>query len=381
MTRLTVVLLTVFVDSFGFGIVIPFLPLYASSLGASGLEIGLLLATYSFAQMVVAPRWGRLSDRVGRKPIMVVAAAGTCASFVVLGIADNLAVIFAARALLGCFGVGYSTAQAWVADTTPVEERGRVLALVGASHSVGFALGPALGAVGVMTGGLSAPFWFAAGCAALSAVLAAMLLAATTPQLRMGSVPRLRDFAGNRPFAICVAVSFALTYAFSNIEATFALFTFDELAFTATENGLFFVLIGLCAAATQVLVTGRLARRFPEHVRVILGLVLLGAGAAAIPLATSGPVLVAPMVVLAAGFAITTPSLTAWVSRSAPADRQGEALGLSMSAAATARIAGPGIGGLMYDHLGHGWPFWVAGALLVATGVATWIVTRPGAPA
>ena len=148
MTRLTVVLLTVFVDSFGFGIVIPFLPLYASSLGASAFEVGLLLATYSLAQMVVAPRWGRLSDRIGRKPIMVIAAAGTCVSFVVLGIADNLAVIFAGRAVLGCFGVGYSTAQAWVADTTPVEERSRVLALVGASHSVGFALGPALGEIG-----------------------------------------------------------------------------------------------------------------------------------------------------------------------------------------------------------------------------------------
>lgn len=377
MTRLTVVLLTVFVDSFGFGIVIPFLPLYASSLGASGLEVGLLLATYSLAQMVVAPRWGRLSDRVGRKPIMVTAAAGTCVSFVVLGIADDLAVIFAGRALLGCFGVGYSTAQAWVADTTPIEERGRVLALVGASHSVGFALGPALGAVGVMTGGLSAPFWFAAGCAALSALLAATLLVAAPPRPRT-SVPRLRDFAGNRSFAICLAVSFALTYAFSNIEATFALFTFDELAFTPTENGLFFVLIGLCAAATQILVTRRLARRYAEHVRVILGLALLGVGAAAIPFATTGTILIAPMVVLAAGFAITTPSLTAWISRSAPADRQGEALGLSMSAAAMARIAGPGVGGLMYDELGHGSPFWVAGALIGATAVATWIVTRRG---
>jgi DHA1 family tetracycline resistance protein-like MFS transporter len=376
MTRLTVVLLTVFVDSFGFGIVIPFLPLYAHSLGASGLAVGLLLATYSLAQMIVAPRWGRLSDRVGRKPIMVIAAAGTCASFVLLGIADNLAVIFAGRALLGCFGVGYSTAQAWVADTTPIEERGRVIALVGAAHAVGFALGPALGAVGVMTGGLSAPFWFAAGCAALSALLAATLLTAAPPQPRASITPRLRDFAGNRSFVICLAVSFALTYAFSNIEATFALFTADELAFTPTDNGMFFVLIGLCAAATQVLVTRRLARRFPENVRVILGLVLLGAGAAAIPIASSGTNLIAPMIIVAIGFAITTPSLTEWVSRSAPAHRQGEALGLSMSAGAMARIAGPGLGGLMYDELGHGWPFWVAGSLLVAIGLATWIATR-----
>lgn len=376
MTRLTVVLLTVFVDSFGFGIVIPFLPLYAHSLGATGLHVGLLLATYSLAQMIVAPRWGRLSDRVGRKPIMVLAALGTCASFVVLGIGDNLALIFTGRALLGCFGVGYSTAQAWVADTTPIEERSRVLALIGASHAVGFALGPALGAVGVMTGGLSAPFWFAAGCAALSALLAGTLLVAAPPVPRTAAAPRLRDFLGNRSFTICLAVSFVLTYAFSNIEATFALFTADELAFTPTDNGLFFVLLGLCAAATQILVTRRLARRFAEHVRVILGLVLLGIGAATIPLASGGANLVAPMIVVAIGFAITTPSLTAWVSRSAPPDRQGEALGWSMSAAAMARIAGPGLGGLMYDELGHGWPFWVAGALLVAIGVATWLATR-----
>ncbi len=374
--RLAVVMLTVFVDAFGFGIVVPFLPLYAHSFGASGLHVGLLLATYSAAQMVVAPWWGRLSDRTGRKPIIVIAAAGTCASFVVLGFGGSLAVLFVGRAVLGCFGVGLSTAQAWVADGTPPEDRGRVLALLGAANALGFTLGPALGAVGVMTGGLSAPFWFAATCAGTNAILASIILPAVPPVPRSAHRPRLRDLAGNRSFVMCLVVSFVVTYAFSNVEATFTLFTSDELAFTPTDIGLFFMFLGLAAATTQIVVTRRLAGWMPEHQRVILGLTLLGIGAGFLPVARNGLELLAPMLVLAAGFAITSPSLTAWVSRSAPADRQGEALGLAQSSGAMARIAGPGLGGLMYDRLGHGWPFWTAAVLLATAAAATRIATR-----
>jgi DHA1 family tetracycline resistance protein-like MFS transporter len=374
--RLTVVLLTVFVDSLGFGIVLPFLPLYAHSLGAGGLEVGLLLATYSLAQMIVGPSWGRLSDRTGRKPIIVIAAAGTCASFVILGLAGSLAVVFVGRACLGCFGVGMATAQAWVADTTAPEERGRVLALLGAANALGFTLGPALGALGTMTGGLAAPFWFAAACAGINATLASIILPAVPPVARAVKRMRVRDLAGNRAFVICVVVSFVLTYAFSNIEATFTLFTSDELAFTTTENGLFFVYLGLSAALTQIFVTRWLASFLPEHLRVIVGLALLGIGAGLLPLVHDGLQLCGPMAVLAAGFGVTSPSLTAWVSRSAPSDRQGEAIGVAQSFGAMARIAGPGLGGLMYDQLGHGWPFWVAAVLLAGAAAATRLATR-----
>lgn len=370
------VLLTVFVDGFGFGMVIPFLPLYAHSLGASGFQVGLLLATYSLAQLVFAPLWGRLSDRIGRKPIIVIAAAATSASFVVLGSATTLPAVFVGRAILGSFGVGMSTAQAWVADATPEDERGRAMALIGASNAVGFTLGPALGALGVLSGGLSAPFWFAAVCAGGNAILASIILPKIAPRPRVVTTLRLHDLASSRSFVICLLVSFVLTYAFSNVEATFALFTADELAFTPTSNGLFFVYLGLAAATTQVLGTRWLATRMRDQGRVIVGLALLAIGAGTLPSVHGAAALFVPMAIMAAGFGVTSPSLAAWVSRSANAERQGEAMGFAQSASAMARVAGPGLGGLMYDRLGHGWPFWTAAILLAATAGATLLATR-----
>ncbi|HEX7843870.1 MAG TPA: MFS transporter, partial [Kofleriaceae bacterium] len=157
--RLAVLFAAVFMDQVGFGILVPFLPLYAKAFGASGLEVGLLLATYSAMQMLVSTWWGRLSDRIGRRPVIVAAAAVTCAGFVILGLAPSLPVVFAGRALLGSVGVGFATAQAWVADTTPPEDRGRALGQLSAIGASGFVLGPAIGALGIAIGGMRLPFF------------------------------------------------------------------------------------------------------------------------------------------------------------------------------------------------------------------------------
>ena len=374
--RLLVVLSTVFVDQLGWGIVVPFLPLYARSLGASALHVGLLLAVYSLAQMVVSPWWGRLSDRIGRRPLLIIAAAGECVGFVALGSASGLAMLFIARAWLGGFGIATATAQAWVADNVPVEERGRTMALIGAATALGFTLGPALGALGVASGGLAVPFWTAAGIAAANAVFAAIVLPRTPPVAQTARRARMRDVGSSRAFVVCLAVSFVLTYAFSNIEATFALFTRDALAFSVSDNGWCFALLGLSAAATQALGTRALARHMGEEGRVALGLALLATGAATIPVARDGLELIGPMLLLAAGFGVTSPSITAWVSKSAHPERQGEALGVTQSVSAMARVIGPGAGGLMFDRIGRASPFWTAGALIGMTAIATWYVSR-----
>lgn len=370
--RLAVLYAVVFLDQVGFGILVPFLPLYARTFGASAFEAGLLLATYSAMQMLVSTRWGRLSDRTGRRPILVVAAAGTCAGFVILGLAPSLAVVFAGRALLGGVGVGIATAQAWVADTTPPEDRGRAMATLGAIGGLGFVLGPAIGALGIAFGGMRLPFFVSAVFAAGNAVLAATLLPAAPPVAVQGGARRAGAW---RPIAPCLIVVFVLTYAFSNIEATFAMFTGAELGLGASGVGWLFVAMGGIAALTQVAVVGSLARRIDEPRRVALGLVILGAGAAVLPLAPSVEVLLAPLSAMAVGFAITAPSLTAWVSRRSPADRQGELLGLAQSTGALARVAGPGIGGLLFDHVGHASPFQIAAVLI--GGAALTALTRP----
>jgi len=371
---------TVFVDQLGWGIVVPFLPLYARSLGASALHVGLLLAVYSLAQMVVSPWWGRLSDRIGRRPLLVIAAAGGCVGFVVLGSAGGLVTLFIARAWLGGFGIAMATAQAWVADNVGLEERGRTMALIGAASALGFTLGPALGALGVASGGLAVPFWIAAGCAAANAVFAATVLPRVPPVTQTVKRASMRDVASSRGFVVCLAIAFVLTYAFSNIEATFALFTRDALAFSVSDNGWCFALLGLSGATTQALATRALARRMGEESRVVLGLALLAAGAATIPVAHDGLQLVAPMLLLAAGFGITSPSLAAWASRTAHAEHQGEALGITQSVSAMARVIGPGVGGLMFDRIGRDSPFWTAGALIGITAVATWYASRKVAP-
>jgi DHA1 family tetracycline resistance protein-like MFS transporter len=361
---LGVLMLAAFVDQLGFGIVLPILPFYARDLGASGFEVGALLAVYSAATMVFAPLWGRLSDRVGRRPVIIAAAAGASVGFFAMGIGQHLAILLLGRAWLGGFGVGLQTAQAWVADTTPVEERGRAMALLGGVGGLGFVFGPALGAVGAL-GDIRLPFFIAAGCAALNALLALFLLPATTPTPRTAS--QRRDLIGL--LIAPLLVTFVLTYAFSNIEATFGLFNLDELAFSASQNAAFMMVIGIIAATTQVLGTRWLARRMSDGRRVLLGLGLIGIGSALVPLVANGYQLVGPVALMAMGFAITSPSLAAWTSSRTPADRQGEGLGIMQSVGSLARIGGPGIGGWIYDTFGHAWPFRSAAAVLAAAAL------------
>lgn len=376
--------LTVFVDQLGFGIVVPFLPLYAAQYGASAFEAGLLLATYSAAQMLVSARWGRLSDRIGRRPVIVAAAAGGAAGFLVLGAASSLAMLFVGRALLGGFGAAMQTAQAWIADTTTPEERGRELAALGAVAGLGFVLGPAIGAAGILAGGTALPFFLSAVCAAGNAVLAAIVLpgapapgggaaAAAAPAAGARGAVRI---GGIRLIAPCLVVAFVLTYAFSGVEATFALFTRDALDFEPADNGWLFGGMAVIAALAQVTAVRWLAGRVDEPRRLAIGLALLGIGIALVPAAHSLGALLPPLAVLAIGHAITAPSLAAWVSRRAPADRQGELLGLAASASAMARVAGPGAGGLLFDHVGHGAPFHVA-AVMIGGAAAAALRGRP----
>jgi MFS family permease len=275
----------------------------------------------------------------------------------------------AGRALLGSFGVGMQTAQAWVADTTPPEERGRAMAGLGAVGGLGFVAGPALGALFVLAGGMRLAFFASAICAGANALVAGLVLPNPPPV----APTRTRSVSGWRYIAPCLAVAFVLTYAFSGVEATFALFTKAELSFAPSDNGWMFAGMSIVAACTQIFVVGRLSVRISEPRRVAFGLVLLGIGVACVPVGSLAGLLAA-VTVLAIGYAITSPSLVAWVSRRAPAERQGELLGLTQSTSALARVAGPGIGGLAFDHLGHGAPFFIAAALISVVALAT--VTR-----
>jgi DHA1 family tetracycline resistance protein-like MFS transporter len=357
---------TSFIDQMGFGIVVPILPLYAKKFGASAFEAGMLLAVYSLAQWTTSTWWGRLSDRIGRRPVIIAAAIGGCAGFIVIGSASALWVVLIGRAVLGCFGVGTQTAQAWIADTTSPEQRGRAMALLGAAGGLGFVAGPAIGALAILAGGMRLAFVLSAGCAAANAIFARLVLPHAPPVART----RTRSASGWRLVVPCLVVGFTLTYALSGVEATFALFTTTELSFAPSDNGWAYAGMALVAAATQIFIVGRLSARWSDPRRVALGLVALGLGVGFVPTGSLGA-LIPSIAMLSVGYAIAVPSLAAWVSRRAPAERQGELLGLAQSVSALARVAGPGIGGLLFDHVGHSAPFHVSAAMIGIVALAT----------
>lgn len=362
---LAVIFLTVFIDLLGFGILIPILPTYAERFGANGTSVGLLNAVFSFMQLVFAPVWGRISDRVGRKPVIIATAIGTSAAYVIFGAAGSLWLLFVSRAFAGVCGGNIATAQAYIADVTTAEDRSRGMAVIGAAFGLGFTLGPGL-AVLSQHFGAHAPFFVAAGLAALNAVWASIALPEPPrhrERIHRGArsyldalrLPRLVFF---------VALLLLTTYAFSNVEVSFALYTHHELGFGEHQNGLAFVYIGLMISFVQMGVVRPMGKKITPTAFMIAGTLCMAAGAATLPLAHAWWHLAPALTLLAAGNALYSPSVMGMISNAAPADRQGEMLGVAQSAGAVGRIAGPAGGGLLFDHAGHPWPFWTAGALL-----------------
>jgi DHA1 family tetracycline resistance protein-like MFS transporter len=377
---LAVIFLTVFIDLVGFGILIPILPTYAERFGAGGTEVGFLQAIFSLMQFLFAPVWGRVSDRVGRKPVIVATAVGTSIAYVVFGLADALWLLFVSRAIAGVCGGNIATAQAYIADVTPPEERSRGMAIIGAAFGLGFTLGPGLAALSQRLGP-QAPFFIAAALAALNAVWAAVAISEPErhrPRVRR-SVGSYLDALRLPRLAFYIGLLLLTTYAFSNVEVSFALFTHHELGFGEHENALAFVYIGAMISTVQMGVVRPLARRVSSTKLMIAGTLCMSVGAAILPLAGAWWHLAPALTLLAAGNALYAPSVMGSISTSAPEDRQGEMLGVAQSAGAIGRIAGPAGGGALFQHAGHPWPFWVAGALLGAACLAVIAQRVPGA--
>ena len=382
---LVVIFVTVFIDLVGFGIVIPLLPFYASRLGASPLWIGILFASYSVMQLIFSPVLGRLSDRHGRRPVLLFSLLGTCLGFLILGFANSLALLFVGRIIDGISGGNISTAQAYVADVTTPENRAKGMGLVGAAFGLGFIFGPAIGGT-LSLWGKSVPFFFAAGLALANTVLLYFALPETvTPDHPARTVDRsfsgmLRPLARPR-LALVLSIYFLFIVAFSIMTTTFALYTMWRYGYEEHHNGYLFAFIGVIAVIVQGGLIGRLVKRYGEPPFVIAGAALFIAGLLALPLI--GPeagglaALLLALAVLANGNAMATPSLQSLASKTAGEREQGTVLGLSQSAASLARVVGPLVGGwLVYSATAPRPPgvdagsvrvtFWTAGAVTLA---------------
>jgi MFS transporter, DHA1 family, tetracycline resistance protein len=384
LSPLGIVFTTVVIDLVGFGIVLPILPLWAETFGASPVQIGLITASYAVMQLLFAPVWGRLSDRYGRRPIILVSLAGSAASALMIGLAGTLVVLFVARVLQGIAGASYAAAQAYVADVTSKEERARGMGMIGAAFGLGFILGPAFGAV------FSAvderlPFFVAAGLAALNWLIAYRRL---PESLRPGSTsaptPRLaamRRALGSRELAPLVWLSFVATFAFVGMESTFALFGERRFEYDAVEMGLLFTYIGVLAAVGQGLLVGRFVARWGESRVLIAGLVGTAVGLAVTALAHELWVLLVGLLFLAVASGLVFATTTALISLAVDDRDQGVILGLNASVGSAARIAGPVVAALLFQHAGIAVPLVVGAALFAVCAAAAIRVRTTPSPA
>jgi multidrug resistance protein len=390
--RLTILFLTVFVDLVGFGIVLPLLPLYADRFGASGTQIGLLVLSYSAAQLLLAPVWGRLSDRFGRRPILIVGLLGSAVSYLVFSYATSIAVLLISRIMAGVGGANIPVAQAYIADITPPERRAANMGLIGAAFGLGFIFGPAIGGI-LAPIGAELPGLAAAGLCGGNALLAIVLLpeslspekrrtgrqSARRPKpgiaLLFGGVTsgskatELQVILRNPSFMTALVLSFIFTTAFSIMHPIFPLFAAGRFGLNERDVGWLFAFIGVISAVMQGGVVRYLVARVGEVKLIRASAVPFVVGFTIIGLSSTVPILLVGLALLAVGFGGTLPSLMSLLSRSAPDEFQGGSLGVGQSAGALARIVGPLVAGVVWDTLGMSAPYFIAAAIGAVAGI------------
>jgi MFS transporter, DHA1 family, tetracycline resistance protein len=379
---LVIIFITIFIDLVGFGIVIPVLPLYAKMYGASETVIGLLLAIYSVMQFIMSPILGKLSDRVGRRPVLFFSLIGTALGFLTMGIANTLWLLFAGRIIDGITGGNISTAQAYIADVTPPEKRSSAMGLIGAAFSLGFIFGPFLGGV-LSEISLAAPFYVAAGMAAVNAVALYFLLPESLSEEHRNNsgratIAQIFRESGSWQLGAVFATYFFATIAFALLTATYTLFSATRFGLDAKHNGYIFASQGVLGVLIQGIFMRRLVKAFGEKLLAVTGTLVLALSMIWLPVVGSITALLLASAGLAIGNSLATPVLNGLASKSVGPAWQGRVLGVLQSVASLARIIGPALGGFLLTidatkaTLFYGrTPFWAGAAIMmIAFGLA-----------
>lgn len=373
--RLALVLGYVFIDVLGFSLILPLLPFYAESFGASPTVIGLLLGANAVSQLVGAPLIGRLSDRYGRRPLLIVSLAGTVVSFVLLGLANSLLLLFVSRILDGFLGGNISLAQAYITDITDEENRARGLGLIGAAFGVGFIFGPAIGGTLASGGNYALPAYAAAVVSAINLVAVALLLPESLPQdqrRQRAASPAtevsLRALwnALSRP---CVGplLSFRLFYglAFTMFQTVFALFARARLGLDAQATSYVLTYVGVIVVAVQGGGVGLLTVRFTDKQLIFWGTIVLGLSLLAWAFTPSVWVLLVVLAPLSAAGGMLNAVSNSALTKSVYPEEVGGTLGLAAAIASLARVVTPALGGFLIDAVGPAAPG-ILGALAMA---------------
>ena len=387
---LGIIFFTVFIYLVGFGILIPIIPILSRDFGATALQTGLLMSVYSFMQFIFAPFWGKLSDRMGRRPIILFCLVGEAFSYLLFAWARSLEWLFVARILAGFFGASISTASAYISDITPPNERSKGMALIGAAFGLGFVVGPALGGVLALWGQhiSDAPHFQTSFCALWVGALCLANFLFGLKYLKESLAEKnknphgkkrfqlLAHYLGQKTMGAMLSVYFLSSLAMSGMEATLILFMGEKFGWELKQVSFGFAYIGVITVFCQGFLVRRLIPILGERITLRIGLGSFAIGLLGIAIAPTIPWMGVTMTFLAVGTSFSNPSALGSISLLAPSAEQGITMGVAQSLASLGRILGPALGGFFYEHLSISSPFIISGCLAFAGLVTVLMVSK-----
>ncbi|MBK8550377.1 MAG: MFS transporter [Ignavibacteria bacterium] len=395
-SALGIIFLTVFIDLLGFGIVIPLLPSFSvSELGMSDFMIGFTVGVFSLMQFLFSPVWGALSDRYGRKPILIMSLTGSAISFFLLalvfsGIIKSVLLLVLSRAFAGVFAANISAALAAISDVTKPEERTKGIGLISVAFSLGFVFGPAIGGVLSESFGYGFPVFVAAGLSLLDTMLCIFIFRESLPKeiqirnretkfkIRVLDLKLISDVIKDKTIGKFVIIFFVSVFAFSNIFGTMQLFAErkDGLNLNQAEIGYLFSFLGICGALVQLVFLKLFKKFFTEEMILIVGCLIAAAGLYFIGYSTTVVMLLTFLFVLSLGNGMGNTVSQSLLSQNVSPDRQGTILGINQSLGSFARFLGPTWGGFVYQYLGYKSPFITGGIVMVLITIYSYKVLR-----
>lgn len=375
---IAIIFTIVFIDLVGFGLILPLSSFLAKDFGATGLQIGLLMMIYSLMQFLFSPFWGRLSDRVGRRPILLMSLLCSGLSYIGYSFSTSLVELFIWRGLAGVFAANISTAMAYMADISEAKDRSKSMGLIGAAFGLGFMTGPFIGGIlGDIGPSISTEAPFGRNFSALVAGLICLLnfaaayfilkesLATKNPRPRKSRWELLKAHAFRPRVSPLLLMGFLATFAMAHMESTIFLYVMDKFGWSLRFTSFGFAYIGLIIVFTQGFLIRKLLPKYGEKKLLISGVILAGVGLLAIPLSQGPWTMALCQTFFAIGTGLYNPSLTGSLSLLAGKEEQGEILGVFQSMSSMGRILGPALGGVVYDQIGHSAPYIFAGLIML----------------
>ncbi len=382
---LSIIFATVFIDLMGFGILIPILPTFASTkLGISDFNIGIIVAMYSFNQFIFNPVLGRLSDRIGRRPVIIVTLMITGFSYLIFSVADSFLILLLSRMLAGFGGSNIGVAQAYIADITEKEDRAKGMGLIGAAFGLGFVFGPLIGGVlseyGYWVAGLgSAAFSF------LAMIFAFFILPESNLNTNQNSdssrklfdIEYARKIISYPKVGLLILLFFIIVFSMANIYGTFSLLGFKVYGFSDAQNGYLFGIIGIVGAIMQGGAISQLTKIFSDEILVRVGVLFMMLGLTLLPYGVSFTGAVIIVIILGIGTGLLQPIILSMISKYSPDREQGSILGINQSISALARVLGPLWGGFAFEFIGFEFPFLTGGLFTFITLIITIFYLKP----